>query len=315
MNFTKIFLGIVIFKISAILIVSCKADGYSNVLQLGREPVIEPDYSGVTIPENIAPMNFSIHEEGESFKIRIRNAGGMEIIIRSSDGIVRFTKGAWRKLLRSGSGGKIEIEVSLEDKAGNIKKFDPFFMNVVNESIDPYICYRLLYPGYESWAEMKIVQRSTEDFRESAVFENQLLKDNCVNCHSFKQNNPGKFLLHVRGSMGGTYFVDGEKVTRRVLRTGKRIANAVYPSWHPSGRYIVLSSNRMLQAFHMRPEKNIEVFDLASSLIIYSPEKNEIRACEENDTVQYMETFPCWSPDGNHLYYCRTKQVKGYFNF
>jgi dipeptidyl aminopeptidase/acylaminoacyl peptidase len=60
----------------------------------------------------------------------------------------------------------------------------------------------------------------------------------------------------------------------------------------------------------MRPEKNIEVFDLFSSLVIYDTEKNEMFPCSGNDTVKYMETFPCWSPDGNWLYYCRTHQVK-----
>ena len=69
------------------------------------------------------------------------------------------------------------------------------------------------------------------------------------------------------------------------------------------------------QAFHMRPEKNIEVYDLSSSLVIYDTEKNEISVCGENDTVKYMETFPVWSPDGDYLYYCRTKQVKADFDF
>jgi hypothetical protein len=38
-----------------------------DVYHIDREPVIEPDYTGVTIPRNIAPMNFIITEEGESF--------------------------------------------------------------------------------------------------------------------------------------------------------------------------------------------------------------------------------------------------------
>ncbi len=152
---------------------------------------------------------------------------------------------------------------------------------LLKKPIDPYLCYRLLYPGYQSWVEMKIVQRSIEDFKETSLFENQLLKDNCVNCHSFKQNNPDRFLLHVRGSMGGTYFVDGQKVTRTTLKTQNMPANAVYPSWHPSGKYVAFSSNKTVQTVHMRPEKNIEVFDLFSSLVIYDVEKNEMFACQE----------------------------------
>jgi Tol biopolymer transport system component len=120
-------------------------------------------------------------------------------------------------------------------------------------------------------------------------------------------------MLHVRGSVGGTYFIDGRNIVRTSLRTENMKANAVYPSWHPSGRYVAFSSNKTVQGFHMRPEKNIEVYDLFSSLVIYDVEKNEMFACPERDTVRYMETFPCWSPDGKYLYYCRTLQVKDGF--
>jgi Tol biopolymer transport system component len=163
--------------------------------------------------------------------------------------------------------------------------------------------------------EMKIVQRCLEDFKESSLFENQLLEDNCVNCHSFQKNNPEKFLLHVRGNLGGTYFVDGDKVTRTALKTQNMPANAVYPSWHPGGRYVAFSVNKTVQTFHMRPEKNIEVSDQFSSLVIYDVEKNEMFGCPEHDTIKYMETFPCWSPDGNYLYYCRTRQIKEGYDF
>jgi Tol biopolymer transport system component len=35
----------------------------------------------------------------------------------------------------------------------------------------------------------------------------------------------------------------------------------------------------------------------------------------KDDTVKYMETYPCWSPDGHYLYYCRTTQVKEGYDF
>jgi WD40 repeat protein len=301
--------------ITLFLLIGCNTDNYSNIPTICREPLIEPDYSGVTIPTNIAPMNFIILEEGKYFKIRVTSSNGTQLSVKSLDGIVRFPMSAWKKLLEGCQGGKIGIEVISEDNEKQIKKFDPIYMSVANEPVDPYLCYRLIYPGYESWVEMKIVQRSLEDFKEISLLENQLLKNNCINCHSFKQNNPGRFLLHVRGSMGGTYFVNGEEVIKTELKTQNMQSNAVYPSWHPAGRYVAFSSNKTVQAFYMRPEKNIEVYDLSSSLVIYDIEKNELFACEDNDTVKYMETFPCWSPDGQYLYYCRTDQVVDSFDF
>lgn len=310
----KAFSRIMILLIGAFLFTRCRTDNYSITQDMGREPIIVPDYSGITIPLNIAPMNFNIQDDGKFFNIMVKSSNGKQLDIKSSDGSVRFKQKLWRNLLVDNKGKKIEFEIFAEDSKGTIRKYDPFYMNVANEPIDPFICYRLLYPGYESWGEMKIVQRSTENFKESSLFENQLLEDNCVNCHSFIQNNPDRFLLQVRGSMGGTYFVEGKKVIRRDLRAGNMPGNAVNPSWHPSGKYVVFSSNKIVQSVNMGHERDNEIYDLSSLLVLFDIERNSISACEETDTAKYMETFPCWSPAGDYLYYCRTKQVKRNFD-
>jgi Tol biopolymer transport system component len=298
-----------------LLAAGCSSGDFDDPSPAGREPVIEPDYSGVTIPPNIAPLNFMISEKGNSFRIVSTTLNGNSLTLKSSDGRVIFPVRSWKQLLRGGAGGKIKIEITADDKGNSVTSFEPVVINVASEPIDPFLCYRLLYPGYRSWVEMKIVQRSLEDFSEYSLFENQVMEDNCVNCHSFKQNSPDKFLLHVRGSKGGTYFFDGNKLTRTSLKTKEMPANPVYPAWHPSGRYVAFSSNKTVQSFHMRPEKNIEVYDLFSSLVIFDTEKNEMFTCPDKDTVRYMETFPCWAPDGKYLYYCRTPQVKEGFDY
>ena len=315
MKLTKIFGATEALFILIFIISGCKPDGYIDIQHLWREPVIEPDYSGVTIPVNIAPLNFIIKEDGVSFTIKARSSNSSDLKIKSKDGVVSFPVKSWKKLLKENQGQRIEIDILSEDNYGKVIEYDPVYMHVANEPIDPYLCYRLLYPGYESWKEMKIVQRSLENFHESSLFENQLLDDNCVNCHTFKQNDPGRFLLHVRGSKWGTYFVDDNEITRRTLRTEEMSANAVYPSWHPGGRYVVFSSNEVVQAFHMISGKKNEVYDQSSMLVIYDCNRNEISNIEETDTVKYMETFPCWSPCGNYLYYCRAKQIKKGFDY
>jgi hypothetical protein len=313
---TTIFTAITTLIIEVFVIVSCNTDDKSDIMSVRREPAIEPDYSGVTVPRNIAPLNFCILEEGASFIIRCISSDGKQLfVLKSPDGVIRFPIKSWRKVLSDNQGKTVTFEVYLKAGNGELTKYSPFSINISNESVDPYLCYRLLYPGYESWSEMKIVQRSTEDFSESSVFENQLLEDNCVNCHTFLKYNPGRFFLHVRGSMKGTYFVDDKGVTRRILRTGNMIANAVYPAWHPEGRYVVFSSNEVVQSFHMIPGKKTEVYDQSSTLVIFDSDINTISAIEERDTTRYMETFPCWSPRGDYLYYCRTDQVKKNFDF
>ena len=314
MELSEIKSQILILFFLTLLQAGCKSDYYDNPSPAGREPVIDPDYSGVTIPPNIAPLNFVIQEKGEAFRIIATSQKGATLTVESSDGTVKFPVKSWKKLLEGSSGGRMEIGVISSSRGSSAIKYTPVQVMVADEPIDPYLCYRLLYPGYRSWVEMKIVQRSLEDFSEYSLFENQMMEDNCVNCHSFKQNSPDKFMLHVRGSRGGTYFYDGKVLTLTALKTKEMPANAVYPSWHPSGKYVAFSSNKTIQSFHMRPEKNIDVYDLYSSLVIFDVESNEIFAVPEKDSVKYMETFPCWSSDGNYLYYCRTQQVEEGFD-
>jgi hypothetical protein len=275
-----------------------------------RMAVIEPDYSDVTIPPNIAPMNFCIREGGRSFKVIATSVtSGYQIKINSRDGIIRFPEKSWKKLLKNSNGDKIEFRIlSYEKNNKSPEEYNPFFMFVSRDAIDPYLVYRLIYPGYYSWSQIKIIQRSVESFSESSLFDNQIMEKNCVNCHSFNSNNPDRFLIHVRGSLGGTYFFDDGKITRTDPKIDEMPGGATYPSWHPEGRFVAFSSNQVRQSFYSVPEKKIEVFDLVSSIILFDRKTNEIITVKESDTTKYLRTFPSWSPDGKYLYYCRAVQ-------
>lgn len=296
----------------AILIGGCSTENFENTQKLNRKPAIDPDYAGVTIPPNIAPMNFLIQEDGDFFRITVTSSSNdTQFSVTSSDGIVRFPKGSWTKLIGESKGDKIKIQVTSSEKdKDTLKQFRPIYMNVANENIDPYLSYRLLYPGYYSWSKMKIMQRSLEDFREESLIENQILEKNCANCHAFNQNNPDEFLIHIRGSKGGTYFMEDGNITRTALKAENMPGGATYPSWHPGGRYVAFSSNKVKQSFYAHRQKSIEVYDQVSALMLYDREENEMLYIREQDTTDHMQTFPSWSPDGQYLYFCRTRQVE-----
>jgi hypothetical protein len=310
---TRIVLLVLVIKIAFILI-SCKSNK-DEIYYLDREPAIDPDYSNVTIPQNIAPMNFIISEAGESFKLVVKSSNGTRLTLKSKNKVVNFPLRSWKKLLADNKHAKIEIQIFSMIQGGRVEAYKPIHMNIAGELIDPYLCYRTLYPGYESWGEMKITQRSIEDFKESSVIENQVLENNCVNCHTLLQNRPDRFIIHVRGSLSGTYFVNDKTVQRKELSTQNMPGNAVYPSWHPSGKYLAFSSNQMYSVIHMRPESNIELYDSFSTLVIYNIERNEISVCGDDDVTQYMDTYPVWSPNGEYLYFCRTDQIKPGFDY
>jgi hypothetical protein len=291
--------------------IGCNTDTVKVISKIDRKPVIEPDYTDVIIPPNIAPMNFSIREKGAFFKV-VATSGltGYQIKINSSDGIIRFPEKSWRKLANESRGDSIQFRIySSENQRGTVEEYNTFHMVVAREKIDPYLVYRLLYPGYYSWSNIRIIQRSLESFSEESIIENQIIEKNCANCHSFNSNNPDRFMIHIRGSLGGTYFVEDGKITRTDPKIDAMPGGATYPSWHPEGRFVAFSSNQVRQSFYSQPGRSIEVFDLESSLVLYDRKNNEILSITDRDTTKYLQTFPSWSPDGGYLYFCRAKQT------
>ncbi len=300
-----------ILFLALLSIQGCNSEFGKNTQLLNRKPAIEPDYINVTIPPNIAPMNFSISEEGDRFRVLASSKiSGTRITVTSSDGIIRFPEKSWKKLVSESIGDSVEIRI-ISSKNGNEnpEEYDPFYMSVTAEKIDPYLVYRLIHPGYYSWSNIRIVQRSVESFSEESIIENQIMEKNCANCHSFNNNSPDRFMIHIRGSLGGTYFVEDGKITRTDPKIDAMPGGATYPSWHPEGRFIAFSSNQVRQSFYSQPGRSIEVFDLVSSLVLYDRKSNEIVTITDTDTTRYLQTFPSWSPDGNFLYFCRARQV------
>lgn len=296
----------ILFLITAVSCADFRGDGQ----KMDRIPAIYPDYAGVTIPPNIAPLNFMVQEDGKNYQLIARpENGGNQIEITSGSGKMLFPMKQWKKLLKESAGSSIVLEIKVVDNDGSLNIFDPFNINVASETVDPYLAYRLIPPGYYSWSHIRIMQRCLEDFNEYTVVENELLDKNCVNCHSFAQNSPDRFMVHVRGSKGGTYFMDKGKLVRTDPKIASMPGSATYPSWHPGGRYVAYSSNQVRQSFYAAAEKSIEVFDLEGSMVLFDTKDNEIISILEEDTTNYLRTFPGWSPDGRYLYYCRAKNT------
>jgi hypothetical protein len=301
----------IVILISALL--SCTGKPREDISKTANLPAIDPDYSGITIPYNIAPLNFKILEEGTAFFARFASGSETYIETGSKDGIIRIPEGKWKRMLEENKGNDLSIEIFSKNKEG-WSVYKTITNKIASEPIDPFITYRLLYPGYESWKDIYIKQRSLESFRERSIIENSLVEENCLNCHSY--NNNGKssdFMIHMRGSMGGTYFYTGNGFKKTNLKTDEMKNGAVYPRWHPSGKFVAFSSNKIIQQFHSSLSKKVEVSDLESSLVLYDVGQNEIMDIDLPDKEKYMDTYPEWSPDGNYLYFCRTRQVDEIF--
>ncbi len=276
---------------------------------IGVQPDIFPDYRDVTVPVNIAPMNFEmLSEEGLRWRVVIRGVSD-SLIIRSDDGLISFRMGQWRRLLQENAGGQLSVEV-LEKRKDGWYAYLPFIVHISEDEIDPYIAYRLIPPGYSLWREMSIRQRNLETFREKTIYSNTQGKGNCVNCHSFCDRDPDRLLFHMRAELAGTYIFRDGMQEKLDTKTDQTISALVYPYWHPSGKFVTFSVNRTNQLLHTTDPNRIEVFDEASDVTVYDIDNHQIVTSDLLSSESSFETFPTFSPDGRSLYFCSSKAVE-----
>ena len=292
-----------IFFAALLLTVSCsiKPEG---AVQVNDEAPIFPDYKEVTVPVNIAPLDFSFLGEGKSILLAGDKA------LRSRGGVFRFGKRQWKKLT-SGcqDDGPITMTVFTK-KDGKWLSYKPFSIYVSPDRIDPWFSYRLIPPGYQGWQEMGIYQRNLETYSEKAIMTNDLTGGNCLNCHTYNMGDPSKMVFHARASFAGTVLFNEGEIEKLNTKTDSTISALVYPYWHPSGEYVAFSVNKTLQSFYNHDPNRIEVYDEASDVVVYNVKTHEIAWSPLTRAADRFETFPSFSPDGKWLYFCSAEAVE-----
>mgnify|MGYP002624153986 FL=1 len=288
-----------VFATIAICLTSC-APRIGEVTEGGEDAPIYPDYRDVTVPDNIAPLNFSFTGEGTS-ALKINGSK----IVRPRKGLYKFSRREWRTLMDSDS-ARFTLLVR-KGKSWNACK--DFSIHVSHDKIDPYISYRLIPPGYQGWEKMGIYQRNLENYRETPIYENTNGGSNCCNCHTYCNGNPNTLLFHVRASFGGTMVVEGSNIEKLNTKTDSTISALVYPFWHPDGEKVAFSVNKTFQQFFNHGEDRIEVYDDASDVVVYNLRTHRIAWSPLTKSEENFETYPCFSPDGKWLYFCSAEAV------
>jgi len=278
--------------------------------RIDRIPAIEPDYAGIVIPPNIAPLNFVIKEQGTRFLVLMYGNSGdtLRMTSRGSPARILIPPGKWKKLLQANRGAALTIDI-LEKKDGPWRRYNSIVNRIAQEEIDRYLFYRRIF-GFKSIPEMAIVQRDLEGFGVRTVLNNRTLSAKslaCINCHSFCPTDGSRMIVHMRGEQQGMLLVSGRKAVKIDTRTNFNKGPASYASWHPSGKIIAFAVMRVNQTLHSTGDPRV-VIDEASDVILYDVEKNLIIAHPLTADQKRMETLPEWSPDGRYLYYCSAVQ-------
>lgn len=276
--------------------------------QMKEYPKLFPDYTGIVVPSNLAPINFEIKETGESYMVRISGENGPEISVYGQTAMIRIPQKKWKSLLEQNLNDSISLEVYVKQR-DLWRKFKTFRIFVSKDRIDPFVFYRDIVPTNGLWNKMYMHQRNLADFTETELYNNHRTDHNCMNCHTFNKNNPDQMLFHVRGKHGGTIFYDKGKLTKVNLKTSKKLPAGAYCSWHPSGKLVAFAVNVIKQNYYLSGynKKMKEVFDLKSDLIFYDVEKNVVFTFPQISSLA-RENLPCWSPDGKYLYYTQAKE-------
>ena len=268
-------------------------------------PDIYPDYIGVTIPAGIAPLNFNLPEAYDRVFVRVTGSNGGEIKTRGR--WAAFPVRKWHRLTARNAGGTLHFTV-LGRKDGAWTQWRDFILYVSDVPLDDYgVTYRKIAPGYTTYSTIGIYQRDIHTFHEEPIIESTLTPGQCMNCHTANATDPSQFLFHLRGPHGTTLVQQNGRREWFTTKTDSTIGNVAYCYWHPGGRWFAGSINPVRQSFWTGDQRTIEVFDLASDLVVVDMSDHSVVVDPRFTTPDYLESSPAFTPDGKTLYFCKAK--------
>ena len=170
MMFIKKQIGAAITVAMAVAVVSCSHALPSDYSLAGRMASISPDYAGLVIPRNIAPLTCRINEDADDFLTCFRTSADPDGFVVCGQAL-DIPVDRWHRLLADADTVYADIYTC---KGGHWTRYTTV-ANAVADSIDPYISYRLIEPGYIGFENMAICQRNLENFDEHEIFNNQAM--------------------------------------------------------------------------------------------------------------------------------------------
>ena len=148
----KIFVLLVV----VLLVSSCK-ETPTDITNVDKLPAIFPDYIGVTVPVDIAPLNFNMRGEVEAVDVIAKGSKAGEI--NAQGDWADFDIDEWHQLTEQNKGGYITLSVRAKEN-GSWKQYRDFKIFVSRYSLDDWgLTYRRIPPGYEVGGDLGIYQQ------------------------------------------------------------------------------------------------------------------------------------------------------------
>jgi hypothetical protein len=264
-----------------------------------QKPHLDPDYSDLIIPPNIAPLNFLVREPGTSFHVSLRGAAGAPIDVHSSSPRIRFPEAEWRRLLGLNRGGPLLVEVEVRGEDKQWRRFQAMTNWIAAEDIDPVLIYRKIHPSHNSWHTMGLYQRDLRSFDEAPILENRRFENDCCHCHALRNNDPNHATVLIRST---TY-------QNSILTISNGVAEAIgglagFTAWNPRGDVVVSAFSKPRLLLHSARKGDMrDIGELEGWLGYFHLGSESVKAVPAGDRTRLL-SFPAWSPDGAYLYYC-----------
>ena len=290
--------------VSIVTIVSIVAIGCSsrpsNVQVVDELPLIYPDYVGVTVPADMAPLNFEM-DGADRLDVTVRGSKAGELHV--SGEWADFDIDDWHALTRQNRGGVLTVSVSAEAD-GQWRQYRDFTITVSADSLTDWgLTYRRITPGYEVGGNIGLYQRDIHSFDEDAIMQESAVPGRCFNCHTPNRTDPRWLTMQIRGEGGGTMVqIDGHQHWLNTKTDSTKAAGS-YAYWHPSGNYCAYATNTVHQSFFVGRGQRIEAYHEFSNVVVLDVRKNELILSPKLMTTSHLEIFPAFSSDGKYLYY------------
>ena len=287
--------------LACLLLPGCGGEDLADAVAGSEGPlVIYPDYKEVTIPPNIAPLNYRYAMKDVRKAQTTFTVDGRSVTIRGAE--VTWPVRKWKAFLADAAGKTIRVEASA--RVGGKPVADAWSIQVSEDPIDGYLTYRLIEPSYQMWNEVSIEERCLETFDEITICDHQHTENACMNCHVHGQQRGDYSLYYIRGPRGGAVLNKDGNLRKLTLNAPGMLSGTVYGELHPSGRFGVFSTNVIIPGFHTVAGNRMEVYDTASDLTVADFDNNVMVNAPHVARADAWETFPCFSADGSSVYYC-----------
>jgi hypothetical protein len=262
-------------------------------------PRIQPDYSELIIPPNIAPLNFQIREPGSAYRVRLEADAGTPVEITTSSPIIQFPEKPWSQLLASNAGKSLRLNIWIKGADAQWKRFQTITNRIAVETIDPVLLYRKIHPVQNAWATMGLYQRRLQTFEETPFLENRRFNYGCCHCHALRNNGPDTATVAIRSGIFGNQLLAIKNGTVESIH-----GTVGYPAWHPKEPIVASAFSKPQLLLHSAKLNDMrDIVETESWLGYFHLDSSSVKKIPAADNGK-LAGSPAWSADGTYLYYC-----------